>query len=217
MSFKDRIDAGRQLGQLLIKYKDQNCVVLALPRGGVVIGAEIAKCLHAPLGLIFAHKLGHPYQPEYAIGAVSESGHLVGNAGELQAVGKNWIENEKKHQMEEIKRRRLLYLKGKKEIDLKDKVAIIVDDGIATGLTLEVGILELQDRHPLKIVAAVPVSPKGRASFFKSKIDDFVSIETPEDYRYLGAVGAYFQIFDQVEDDEVIRILEESSKVSGVK
>lgn len=212
-NFKNREDAGRQLGQRLEKYKGQDVVVYAIPRGGITVAAEIAKFLHAPLDLIFAHKIGHPYQPEYAIAAVSESGHMIGSPHELRFADKTWLENEKEHQMQEIKRKRKLYLGDKKDAPLKDKIAIIVDDGIATGLTMQVGIMELKDRHPKKIVAAVPVAPKGTAELLKKMADDFVGVEVPEDYNFLGAVGAYYDEFNQVEDFEVIKILGNQGKV----
>lgn len=211
MFFKDRRDAGRQLSQLLKKYKDKDVVVYALPRGGVVVAAEIAKFLHAPLDLLFAHKIGHPYQPEYAIAAVSESGHMIGPSGMLPSTEKAWLESEKEHQIEEIKRRREKYLKGKKEIPVKDKIAILVDDGIATGLTMQVGIKELKDRHPKEIVAAVPVAPRSTADLIEGMVDDFIGIEI--DDNFLGAVGAYYDEFDQVEDKEVIEILSDQAKM----
>lgn len=214
MYFKNRRDAGRMLAQALMKYKDQDVVVFALPRGGVVTAEEIAKALNAPLDLILAHKIGHPYHSEYAIAAISESGQIVGNPREMQAVDKKWFESEKIHQMMEIKRKRKEYLKGKKEIPVKDKIAILVDDGIATGLTMQVGILELKQRHPKKIVVAVPVSPRSTANLLKTMADEFVGIEVPEDYDFLGAVGAYYADFSQTEDDEVIQILENHSSTN---
>lgn len=207
MIFKNRQDAGRQLGQLLKKYENDDVVVYALPRGGIPIAGEIAQMLHAPMDLLFAHKIGHPYQQEYAIAAVSEGGHMVGSPHEMKAVGEAYLEREKERQIEEIKRKRSRYLKGKKEIPVKDKVAILVDDGIATGLTMLVGIQELKDRHPKKIVVAVPVSPKSTAKHIRNLVDDFVGIDVPEDYEFLGAVGAYYDRFDQVEDDEVLALL----------
>jgi putative phosphoribosyl transferase len=206
MRFKNRVDAGKQLSQLLAKYKGNDVVVFALPRGGVVVADEIAKSLHAPLGLIFAHKIGHPYQPEYAIAAVSEGGHIVGSAREMSAVGEAWLEKEKAHQIAEIKRKRLAYLNGKKDLPVEDKVAILVDDGIATGLTMQVGIQELKDRKPKKIVVAVPVAPSSTAALMKTMADEFVGTEIEEGY-FLGAVGAYYDDFSQVEDEEVIEIL----------
>lgn len=211
-TFRNRHDAGRQLGRLLEKYKGQEVVVFALPRGGVVLAQEIADILHAPMSLILAHKIGHPYQPEYAVAAISESGHIVGNPSELHALGQAWLDREKKRQMDEIRKKRNMYLKGKPEIPLKGKIAIIVDDGIATGLTMQAGILELKDKHPEKIIAAVPVSPKATADLLKTMVDEFVGIIVPEDYHFLGAVGAYYEDFSQVEDEEVIAYLENNAK-----
>lgn len=211
--FRDRRDAGRQLCRLLEKYKGKDIVVYALPRGGIIPGEEIANYFSVPLDLILAHKLGHPYQPEYAVAALSESGHIVGNSYELDSLGKAWLDREKERQMEEIRKKRKMYFRGQKEIPLQGKIAIIVDDGIATGLTLQVGIMELKDRHPQKIVAAVPVAPKTIANLLKTIVDDFVAIEIPEDCRFLGSVGAYYEEFDQVEDEEVIAILNKHNRV----
>ncbi|MBA3236804.1 MAG: phosphoribosyl transferase [Parachlamydiaceae bacterium] len=205
--FKDRRDAGKQLGHFLEKYKDHGVIVYGLPRGGVVVAEEVANFLHAPLDLIFAHKIGHPYQPEYAIAAVSESGHLVGASYELLTVGDAWLDSEKKSQLEQMQRRRSAYLGGKLDLPIKDKVAIIVDDGIATGLTMQVAIKELQGKHPKKIVVAVPVVPLRTAHLIQALGTEVVAVEIPEDYKFLGAVGAYYDEFYQVEDQEVISIL----------
>lgn len=183
-------------------------MVYGLPRGGVVVAAEIAQFLHAPLELIFAHKIGHPYQPEYAIAAISESGHVVGSSRVLETLGSVELEREKQHQLAEIKRKRSLYLQEKKDIPIEGKIAIIVDDGIATGLTMQAGILELRDRHPKKIIAAASVAPKSTAELIKTIADEFVGMAV-EDYKFLGAVGAYYDEFAQVEDEEVIKILRE--------
>ena len=107
MFFKDRQDAGQKLSQLLMKYKNTPAVVYALPRGGVAVAVEISRFLHAPIDLIFAHKIGHPFQPEYAIAAISESGHIIGPSPELlQSFGNEWLEREKANQIKEIKRKR---------------------------------------------------------------------------------------------------------------
>ncbi len=212
MYFKNRRDAGKRLCQLLAKYQDKDAVVYALPRGGIVLAVEVAKFLHVPLDLVFAHKIGHPYQPEYAIAAISESGHMLGKPHELKAVGEAWVESEKESQMQEIKRRRKVYLKGQKAISAKGKIAILIDDGIATGLTMQVGIRELQDQHRQAIVVAVPVAPKQTADLLKAEVDDFVAIEIPDDYKFLGSVGAYYGEFDQVEDAEVVAILDNYAK-----
>lgn len=212
MYFRNRSEAGKLLAQALLKYKGQDVVVFALPRGGVVTAVEIAKALDAPLDLILAHKIGHPYQPEYAIAAISENGHTIGTSHELQRIDKKWFEEEKNLQMKEIKRKREKYLKGREEIPLKNKIAILVDDGIATGLTMRVGIVELKHRHPKKIVVAVPVAPKSTADLLRSEADEFVAVEVPENHRFLGAVGAYYDDFSQTEDEEVIDILRKYAK-----
>lgn len=208
MFFKNRQDAGHQLGQELLKtYHDKDIVVYALPRGGVPVAAEISKLLQAPLDLIFAHKIGHPYEPEYAIAAVSECGHLIGPPADVvPLIDPEWFEWEKEHQINEIKRKHEQYMKDRDTISVENKIAILVDDGIATGLTMEVGIKELKGRHPSNIVVAVPVSPKSISRFIKTLVDDFVGIEV-EDHLFLGAIGAYYQEFKQVEDYEVIQLL----------
>lgn len=205
--FKDRADAGKQLAQALVKYQGQEIIVFALPRGGVPVAQEIANFLHAPLDLILAHKIGHPYQPEYAIGAISEDGHIIGNMDELRDQGEQWLDAEKQRQIAEIKRKREIYLKDRKPVSLENKIAIIVDDGIATGLTMQVGILELKDRHPKKIVVAVPVAPIATAERLRAMADDFVAVEIAPEHLFLGAVGAYYNSFDQVEDAAVVAIL----------
>lgn len=210
--FKNRLDAGSQLALLLAKYKGKEVVVYAIPRGGIVVAKPIANFLNAPIDLILAHKIGHPYQPEFAIAAVSESGHMVGSNYDLNSVDEKWLEREKEKQMVEIRRKRANYLKEMKEISLKDKIAIIVDDGIATGLTMKVGILELRDHSPKKIVAAVPVAPRSTADALRSMVDDLVAVDIPEDYEFLGAVGAYYQEFEQVEDEAAMEVLKQHAQ-----
>lgn len=207
MFFADRIDAGKQLAHLLTSYKKNECIVYGIPRGGVVIGAEVAEVLKAPLELVFAHKIGHPYHQEYAIGAVSESGYLVGNPSELAFVGEDWLEQAKESQLQEIARKRALYLKDKKDSELAGKVAIIVDDGVATGLTMQVAIQELKNRKPQKIVVAVPVCIDQTAKLLNTMADEVVAVLLPSSKDFLGAVGAYYQMFDQVEDSEVMTLL----------
>lgn len=204
--FKDRRDAGRYLSDLLKHLKGQDCVVYGLPRGGVVVADEIAQALGAPLDLLFAHKIGHPYHAEYAVAAVSEDGHLLESSREL--LDKRWLESQKKIQLEEMKRKRNAYLKGKPDHPVKGKIAIVVDDGIATGLTMRVAIEELKGREPQKIIVAVPVTPKSTADRLReSGVAEVVGMEVP-DWDFLGAVGAYYRDFSQTEDEEVLNILE---------
>jgi len=204
MIFKDRIDAGRKLARALTHYKRENLVIYALPRGGVVLGAEIARSLDAPLDLIIVRKVGHPFSPEYAIAAVAEDGHTVVNRADVDAVDKAWFEQNVEIERREARRRRELYTHGRRSVSAKDKVAIIVDDGLATGLTMFAAIQEIRHSNPMKIVVAVPVAPPEPVQELKKVVDDVVVLcVTPN----LGAIGAFYSRFDQVSDDEVIELL----------
>lgn len=214
MYFKNRTEAGRSLGDRLEKYKNKDVVVYALPRGGVVVGVEIAKKLHAPLDLIITRKIGHPNQPEYALAATAENGHIAGLQRDLKIIDERWLKEEIEKQRVEIKRRREKYLQRKAEIPVEGKIAMLVDDGIATGLTIRVGIMELKHRHPKKIIIAVPVVSKSTVELLKKEAKglDVVALDIPSDKAFLGAVGAYYDEFNQVEDEEVIAILNEYEK-----
>lgn len=205
MIFRDRVEAGRKLANRLEQYRNQIAVVYGLPRGGVVVAVEIAKTLNAPLDLVIVRKIGHPYNPEYAIGAVAEDGHMVCNETERGSIDQAWFNQEKDKQQKEAKRRREVYLGDRKSISAKDKIAILVDDGVATGLSLFCAINELKHQKPKKIVVAIPVSPPDTAEKIRQQVDELVSLEIPS--YFLGAVGAYYQNFDQVEDKEVIGII----------
>lgn len=209
MMFKDRKEAGQKLAkELAKKYKGSDIVVYALPRGGVVLGYEIAKVLEAPLDLVITRKIGHPFQPEYAVCAVGESGGLVCSEFEKPNLDQKWLDDQVKKEREEAKRRREIYMKGKKLPVDKDTIAIIVDDGVATGLTMEAAIEEIKIQNPKQIVVAVPVIPHETAEKFKRKVDELIALDIPK--MYLGAVGAYYSNFTQVEDEEVIKLLESS-------
>lgn len=212
MEFSDRRAAGKLLAEALKKYTHEKVVVFALPRGGVLTASEIAKALHAPLELILAHKIGHPYQPEYAIAAISEGGYVMENPSEVERVDPAWYASAKAREIEEIGRKRKAYLKGRGEIPIHDAVAILVDDGIATGLTMKAAILELKHRKPKKLVVAVPVAPFSTAQALKAMVDEFIGLHVPEEGNFRGAVGAYYRDFAQTEDQEVISLLEENAK-----
>ena len=177
----------------------------ALPRGGVPLGVEVAKALHMPLDLIIPRKIGHPSNPEYAICAVGESGALVCNEAELSRVDQEWFQKQVQAEREEARRRRTYYLKGRESVSLKGKMAIIVDDGIATGLTMEAAIQDAKQQGPGKVVVAVPVAPRDTVDRLRREVDDFVTLDIPE--MYLGAVGAYYDNFTQVSDEEVSDML----------
>lgn len=211
MRFKDRADAGRKLARLLAaKYGHRDGVVYALPRGGVVLGAEIAPHLHMPLDLIIARKIGHPYNPEYAIGAVTARGEPVVNPREAANLPNEWFSALVATERREALRRHHVYLDGRAPLSAAGKTAIVVDDGIATGLTMEAAIRELQERNAGRIVIAVPVAPAETAARFARIVDDFVALDMPE--YFLGGVGAYYEYFPQVTDEEVLALLR---KVNG--
>lgn len=205
MIFADRKEAGQQLAKKLQHYENKDVVVYGLPRGGVVLAAEIAKELKAPLDLIIVRKIGYPYNPEYAIGAVAEDGHMVCNETERGSIDQAWFSQEKERQQKEAKRRREVYLGDRQPISAKDKYAILVDDGVATGLSLYCAISELKHQNPKKLIVAVPVSPLDTAERIRQLVDELVCLEIPTDF--LGAVGSYYQNFDQVTDEEVIKII----------
>jgi putative phosphoribosyl transferase len=202
--FLDRVDAGKRLAQALLTYKGKPVVVYALPRGGVVLGVEVARALEAPLDLIVVRKIGHPFQPEYAIGAVAEDGYLVTNPAEVAQLDKRWVEHATAAELDEAQRRRRLFLQGRAPIDVTDKIAIIVDDGLATGLTMSAAIHEIRGRGPRQVVVAVPVAAAATMDKLKADVDDFVALYIPE---WFVAVGAFYRRFDQVSDEEVIALL----------
>ena len=212
MHFADRREAGKLLAQALQKYRNEATVVYALPRGGVVTALEIAHFLQAPLDLIITRKIGHPLQPEYAIAATAENGHTIKTQGEVKMINQEWFANEVSRQRQEAKRRREKYLPGRAEIPVKGKIAILVDDGIATGLTMRVGIQELKHRQPKKIVVAVPIAPQTTANLIASEVEEMIALDVPQDRHYLGAVGAYYDDFSPVEDEEVMTLMQSYEK-----
>lgn len=213
MRFKDRKDAGIKMAEALDKYRNQDVVVLALPRGGVVPAAEIAKALGAPLDLVITKKIGHPMNDEYAICAISEDGEPVCNEIERSRVDPEWLENKIAKVRGEIQKRRENYHLGSERQSLEGKIAIIVDDGIATGLTMLAAIYEIKSRNPKELVVAIPVVPGDIAKKLKALVDELVALDIDE--SYLGAVGAYYYDFWQVEDNEVIELLKEFAGNGG--
>ena len=208
--FWDRIDAGKQLARALIPYQGQPVVVYALPRGGVVLGVEIARSLGAPLDLIVVRKIGHPMQPEYAIGAVAEDGYVVMNPDEAADLDQRWLDHAIAAELKEARRRRTLFLQGRSPVAVKDKIAIIVDDGLATGLTMLAAIHEIRKRRPQEVVVAVPVAAAETARKLRFEVDNLVVLHIPEQLR---AIGAFYQRFDQVSDDEVVALMDFAAPV----
>lgn len=194
---KDRQSAGKLLANHLKQYKDQiNVLILAIPRGGVVVAKEIAKELRLPLDIIVTRKIGHPNQPELALGAVDPDGEIIGEFGEVREMVKNEIE--------EIKRRESLYRQGKEALNVEGKIVILVDDGIATGATTLAAIKYLKRHDAGKIIMAVPVASQEAHDQLKNEVDEMIILETPENFA---AVGQFYQEFLPVSDDMVIQLL----------
>jgi putative phosphoribosyl transferase len=209
--FNDRSDAGIQLASRLNEYKDQKGVfVLALPRGGVVTGYEIARSLNIQLDVVIVRKIGFPGQPELAIGAISETGTVVLNEFIISTydVPKDYIKREISRQKEEIARRVKLYRKGKSLPNLEGKTIILVDDGVATGATIKAAITTLRAEKLNKLIVALPVAPPEVADELQQVVDEFICIETPLDFM---AVGAHYADFTQVSDEEVVELLQRSA------
>lgn len=205
--FTDREDAGRQLAKKLEQYRGKEAVVLALPRGGVVTGYEIAEALKLPLDIIAVRKIGHPSSPEYAIGAVDEKGITILNETETTALDQVWLREEIGRQRKEAQRRSTVYRQKRIPMSLAGKTAIIVDDGIATGLTMRLAVRSLKAQKPEKIIVAVPVAPSESLRVLKNEgVDEIIVLEPPAEF--MGAVGAHYVRFAQVEDEEVIRLLQ---------
>ena len=210
MIFKDRDEAGAKLAEKLGKYKGQDVVVFALPRGGVVIGDKIAEYLMAPLDLVIVKKIGHPANREYAIGAVAEDGDPVYSAREVRALGREWFEDEVRRARLEIRRRREEYMGGRPPRDIRGKIAIIADDGIATGLTMMAAIADIRRRGAAKAVAAIPVAPYETAKELGKMADEVAAVVA--DPAFMGAVGAYYRSFGQLDDSDVKAVLDRASK-----
>ena len=208
--FKDRTDAGKLLAKALAKYENEKTIVYALPRGGVVVGYEVAKALQSPLDIIVTRKIGHPNNPEYAICAVNEKGLLLCNEAEIKSVDQDWLQEETLREQKEAERRVALYRGKRKPEEVVDRVAIIVDDGIATGYTMRLAVRSIKIQKPKKIIVAVPVAPAESLQELKQEgANEVIVLEPSEDF--MGAVGAHYLQFEQVEDNKVINLLQETS------
>lgn len=205
--FIDREDAGRKLAARLSYLKDEDAVVLAIPRGGVVVGVQVAKELSLPLGLIIPRKIGAPGNPELAIGAVAGIGAAFLNEQLIKTlnVSEEYIKKEIKHQLDEIKRREQIYLQGKSPIPVEGKIALVVDDGLATGATAIAAVRALRLQKPSKIILAVPVAPFDSKEALGKEADEVVVLDVPPVFY---AVGQFYENFEQTSDEEVKQILE---------
>jgi putative phosphoribosyl transferase len=216
MLFSDRRDAGRQLAARLASLRGSDPVVLALPRGGVPIGAEIAKTLDAVLDVVLVRKIGVPFEPELALGAIvdGETPELLidDQLMALLAVPERHVEQQRIRQLKEIERRRRLYVEGRPPIAVAGRTAIVVDDGIATGYTMRAALSAIRRRGPQQLVLAVPVAPPETIAALAAAVDEIVCLATPDQF---GAIGQFYADFRQIEDAEVIALLRERASAAA--
>jgi len=208
--FQDRTDAGRALAVLLTRYQaDANAIVLALPRGGVPVGYEVATALGLPLDVLVVRKLGMPSQPELAMGAVASGGAVVLNADVLRYLpaGSNAVEQVKARELQELARREKSYRGDRPALQMRGRTGIVVDDGLATGATMEAAVRALRSLDAERIVVAVPVTSVEARERIAAVADEVVCLQAPP---FFSAVGQWYERFDQTEDDEVRELLARS-------
>jgi putative phosphoribosyl transferase len=209
--FQNRADAGRQLVRRLLRYKREHPVVLALPRGGVPVGYEIAVALGAPLDIIVVRKLGAPGQPELGIGAVVDGNHAQSVLNEevlrMVSVSDEYVDREVARQLQEIRRRQELYRGGRPCEEVAGRMVIVVDDGIATGGSMRAALRGVRRAAASRLVLAVPVAPPETIAALRPEVDDLICLKAP---LFFHAVGQFYQDFKQTTDEEVIRLLDEA-------
>jgi putative phosphoribosyl transferase len=216
MRFLNRAEAGRALAEKLKEYRARKPIVIALPRGGVPIGYEIAKALDAPLDVVLVRKLGVPFQPELALGAVvdGEPPEVVVNEEIRDALElpESYLAEATALQLREIERRRRLYLAGRASIAVTGRTVILVDDGLATGATMLAALRAIRRRQPAAVVVAVPVGPPDTIARLKTEADDVICVHVP---FMMGGVGQFYRDFRQVNDRTVAALLKERAVASN--
>jgi putative phosphoribosyl transferase len=206
--FADRRDAGRRLAAALARYAaaeapaEAPAVVLALPRGGVIVAVPVARALRLPLDLVIARKVPHPAWSEFAVAAVSEGGELVIDPNEVARLDPAAFARAVALQRAEAERRRWLYLGDVLRVALVGKTAVVVDDGVATGLTMRAALRDVRARGAARIVVAVPVAGRDAAALLATETDAFITLIPPD--AFAGAVGAHYRSFEQVSDEQVV-------------
>jgi putative phosphoribosyl transferase len=210
--FADRADAGRRLAAQLAHLAGADIVVLALPRGGVAVGFEIAQALEAPLDLVLVRKIGAPGIPELAVAALVDAGGEIVRILDERITGEGalppaYLDREAAHESDELLRRRAVYGHARPPLPLFKRTAIVVDDGIATGTTMRAALLATRRRHPARLILAVPVAPPDALQRLRPEVDEIVCLETHEEFF---AIGQFYEDFHQMSDDEVVTLLERS-------
>ena len=214
MIFANRQDAGQKLAAKLLDYRDKQPVVLGIPRGGVVVAAEVARELDAPLDLIIPRKVGAPGNRELAVGAVAPDGTVIYDERALSMMGlrQTDLQDEVAHQIKEIERRTISYRGSREPLSLRGKTVIVVDDGIATGLTAKAALRSVRNQEPKFLILAVPVTTMEAAVELRKDIDELVCLLVPEVFY---AVGQFYEDFSQTTDEEVTTLLNARGTVPG--
>jgi len=205
--FRDRVEAGKRLGEALKETIKGSVVVLAIPRGGVVVASEVANALGAPLDVIVTRKISPPGEPEYALGAITQEGEVIMDrqAAESLGAGRDYLEAEVAKKREEVRERTKKFRGNKPFPSLEGKVVVVVDDGIATGSSVGAAVMSVKKMKPREIIVAVPVSPPDAVETLSDDGYRVVCLETPGPFF---SIGEFYEDFEQVEDDEVRRILD---------
>jgi putative phosphoribosyl transferase len=213
--FENRAQAGRLLGAELAALHLDDPVVLALPRGGVPVGLEVARAIDAPLDLLLVRKIGVPWQPELAVAAVMDGTEpvvVVEQQVRAEAgVTLEYIDRRAKEELAEIERRRRTYLADRAPVSVAGRTAIVVDDGIATGTTVRAALRGLRQRGPARLILAVPVAPRDTVDELRKEVDDVVCLAQPS---YFGAIGYFYRDFHQLSDDEVITLMRQAPRTT---
>jgi predicted phosphoribosyltransferase len=210
MPFESRIDAARRLAEALAKYQGRNPLILAIPRGAVEMGRVLADELKGELDVALVRKLGAPYSAEFAVGAIDETGWAyVADHAASAGADEAYLEREQRAQLEILRRRRAQYTPHRPPIDPKGRIAIVVDDGLATGATMIAALHAVRARQPERLVCAVPVAAPDSLELVRPYCDEVVCLEAPPEFF---AVGQFYREFRQVEDDEVIELLGRGAK-----
>lgn len=207
--FKNRHDAGKRLAQSLSTFKNaKDTIIIAIPRGGLQIGAELSSELKLPLDVFFTKKIGHPLNPEFAIGVVSQHDEIINKKLiSDEHISSAYLQSEIRHIKKVLHEKEKLYRKNRKALDLRNKTVIVTDDGVATGKTLLLTLELIKNYHPKKIILAIPVGPLSALNLLKPYVHEAIFLYTPSNFF---AISEFYQNFDQVDDQEAMRLLKES-------
>ena len=213
--FENRTDAGRKLATRLQKYRDRSPMIIALPRGGVPVGYEVAKALGAPLDVLIARKIGAPGQAEFGIGAIAQGGAVYLNQDLVRDLGvtQEYLDVVTRREMAEMARRLRAYRGNRAPLDVAGRTVIVVDDGLATGATTRAAVRALRKMSPREIILAVPVCAAQTAREIRAEFDEVICASAPEQFR---AVGLWYNDFEQTTDEEVVSLLARAERERGV-